>query len=332
MKSLGDAFILRNHALAMLEMASVTDDAFAKRAMLTFVVAGAGFAGVETVGGLNDFVREAISYYPALAEAELRVVLVHPNSVILPELSETLGRYAQGKLASRNVEIRTDTSVIAFSERGLELSNGETLPTQTLVWTAGVTPPAVLQCLPAKKEKDASLSTRCWKCPVSRRLGSWRLRMDSKCGSGKAHPPTGTARLARSGALRKNVVAAIRGSQSTLPLWDRGAARNDWASRRSGGYFWAAPLWFPAWCLWRTIYLAKLPTFEKKLRVALRWTLDFAFPRDLTQHVTLHGIDRVSRLLAYVRQHPVIPPAVASDSPSAQRSSPHAKRTAILEL
>ena len=174
MKSLGDAFILRNHALAMLEMASVTDDAFAKRAMLTFVVAGGGFAGVETVGALNDFVREAISYYPALAEAELRVVLVHPNSVILPELSETLGRYAQGKLASRNVEIRTDTRVIAFSERGVELSNGETLPTQTLVWTAGVTPPAVLQSLPVEKGKGTHRCQRdAGSARFSRRLGSW---------------------------------------------------------------------------------------------------------------------------------------------------------------
>jgi len=89
---------------------------------------------------------------------------------------------------------------------------------------------------------------------------------------------------------------------------------------------------FPAWCLWRAIYLAKLPTFERKLRVALRWTLDFVFPKDLTQHVTLHGIDRVSRLLAYIRQHPVIPPAVASETPSALRSSPHGKQTAIHEL
>jgi hypothetical protein len=72
---------------------------------------------------------------------------------------------------------------------------------------------------------------------------------------------------------------------------------------------------FLAWCLWRTVYPAKLPTFEKKLRVALLWTLDFAFPRDLTRHVTLHGIDRVNQLLA------VIPRPAASDPTSAVRSS-----------
>src|SRR4029453_12921885 len=78
MKSLGDAFILRNQALGMLETASLTDDVFAQRALLTFVVAGGGFAGVETVGALNDLTREAIAYYPSLADAQLRVVLVHP--------------------------------------------------------------------------------------------------------------------------------------------------------------------------------------------------------------------------------------------------------------
>src|SRR5581483_528083 len=98
MKSIGDAFMLRNQALAMLEMATLTDDADARRGMLTFAVAGGGFAGVETVGALNDFVREAIEYYPALSEAELRLVLVHPGKVILPELNENLGRYAQAEL------------------------------------------------------------------------------------------------------------------------------------------------------------------------------------------------------------------------------------------
>src|SRR4029434_1052801 len=102
------------------ELASLTDDPSARRAMLTFVVAGGGFAGVETVGALNDFVREAITHYPALAEEELRVVLVHAASVLLPELNGSLGRYAQTKLASRDIEIRTDTGVVAFSDRGVE--------------------------------------------------------------------------------------------------------------------------------------------------------------------------------------------------------------------
>jgi NADH dehydrogenase len=309
MKSLGDAFILRNHALGMLEMASLTDDTFARRAMLTFVVAGGGFAGVETVGALNDFVREAIGFYPALAETEPRVVLVHPNSIILPELNESLGRYAQAKLTSRNVEIRTDTRVTAFSERGVELSSGETLTTQTLVWTAGVTPSAVLQTLPVEKEKGRIVVNETLEVPGL--PGVWAV---GDCAwipitsTGKPHPPTAQHALREAVHCAKNIVAAIHDSQKTpfrfstlgqlATIGHRAGVADVFGLRVSG---------FIAWWLWRTIYLAKLPTLEKKLRVALRWTLDFAFPRDLTQHVTLQGVDRVSRLLAYVRQHPVIP-------------------------
>jgi NADH dehydrogenase len=325
MKSLADAFILRNQALGMLELASLTDDAAARRAMLTFVVAGGGFAGVETVGALNDFVREAIGYYPALSEAELRVVLVHPNSVILPELNEGLGRYAQAELASRQVEIHTGTRVTAFSDEGVELSNSETLPTHSLVWTAGVKPPDVLQTLPIKKEKGRIAVNEMLEVPGC--PGIWAI---GDCAwipnttTGKPNPPTAQHASREAVRCAKNVVAAIRGSVQKAPfrfttlgqlatIGHRAGVAEILGLRLSG---------FVAWCLWRTIYLGKLPTFEKKLRVALRWMLDFAFPRDLTQHVTLQGVDRVSQLVAYFRQHPVVPPRPAAPDGAAALPSP----------
>jgi NADH dehydrogenase len=117
MKSLGDAMTLRNHLIAHLEEAD-SECCAAKHPLLTFVVAGGGFAGVETVAGLNDFVRDALPSYPHLTETMLRAVLVHPGAVILPELGEKLGAYAQKKLGERGVEIRVNTRVEAVSERG----------------------------------------------------------------------------------------------------------------------------------------------------------------------------------------------------------------------
>src|SRR5215471_3677378 len=116
MKSLGDAMALRNHLIAHLEEAD-SECCAIKHPLLTFVVAGGGFAGVETVAGLNDFVREALPSYPHLTEGMLRIVLVHPGAVILPELGEKLGAYAQKKLGERGVEIRVNTIVEAVSER-----------------------------------------------------------------------------------------------------------------------------------------------------------------------------------------------------------------------
>jgi len=106
LKTLGDAALLRARVLEILEAASLEPDAAVRKRMLTFVVAGGGFAGVETIGAINDLVHEALRYYPQLAPQEVRVVLVHPGEVVLPELGETLGRYAQQKLVERGVEIR----------------------------------------------------------------------------------------------------------------------------------------------------------------------------------------------------------------------------------
>ena len=144
---------LRNQALGMLELASTKRYADVR-------LPGGGFAGVKTVGALNDFVHQAIGYYPALSKTELRVVLVHPNSVILPELDE----------------IRTDTRVTAFSECGVELSNGETIPTQNFVWTAGATPPAVLQDLPLKKERERIVVNETLEVPGFSGVRAQRLR------------------------------------------------------------------------------------------------------------------------------------------------------------
>src|SRR5262249_12880145 len=137
MKSLGDAIHLRNHLIALLEEADTECSDDVRGPLLTFVVAGGGFAGVETIAGINDFVREAVHFYNNLREDMLRIVLVHPGDVILPELGPKLGRYAQQKLSERGVEILVKTRVTGVSEHGLQLSSGEMIKTEALIWTAG---------------------------------------------------------------------------------------------------------------------------------------------------------------------------------------------------
>src|SRR5207247_1676203 len=126
---------LRNRLIAHLEEADTECAAPLREELLTFVIAGGGFAGVETIAGLNDFVREALPFYPHLDEESIRVVLVHPGEVILPELGDELGAYAQSKLAERGIEIRTRTKVTAITAEGVTLSDGTMVRTRTLVWT-----------------------------------------------------------------------------------------------------------------------------------------------------------------------------------------------------
>ncbi|MGH9204120.1 MAG: NAD(P)/FAD-dependent oxidoreductase, partial [Vicinamibacterales bacterium] len=147
MKTLGDAIHLRNRLIATLEEAD-TECTAADDGLLTIVVAGGGFAGVETLAAVNDFVREAARFYPRINPDRIRMVLVHSGAVILPELGEHLGHYAQAKLVARGLEIVTNTRVAAVSSDAVELSNGQRIAARLVVWTAGTSPNPLLHGLP----------------------------------------------------------------------------------------------------------------------------------------------------------------------------------------
>jgi NADH:quinone reductase (non-electrogenic) len=291
MKSLGDAIYLRNKLISHLEEADFECCAAERQELLTFVVAGGGFAGVETIASLNDFVREALRFYPNLREEFLRVVLVHPGPVILPELGEKLGAYAQKKLVGRKVEIKVNARVTGVSERGIELSDGSTILTKTLVWTAGTSPNPLLEMLPCPKQRgrlcvNEFLEVPDW--PGVWALGDCALVPDRQ--SGQFCPPTAQHALREGKVLADNLVAAIRGGQKK-PFVFKTIGQLASIGRRTGvanimGINFSG---FLAWWLWRTIYLSKLPRFEKKVRVALDWTLDLLFSKDLVQFVTLRS-------------------------------------------
>ena len=288
MKSLGDAIALRNRLIECLEEAD-PECCRVKAPLLTFVVAGGGFAGVETVAAVNDFVREALEFYPNLAEAQLRVVLVHDGSVILPELGERLGTYAQKKLTERKVEIRVNTKIAGMSGAGVRLGDGTVIPAKTLVWTAGTAPNPLLATLSCPKERgrivaNAYLEVPGW--PGVWALGDCAVVPDSH--TGKPYPPTAQHALRQGRVLADNILAVIRGGQKQ-PFVFKTIGLLASIGRRTGvaqilGVNFSG---FVAWWLWRTIYLSKLPRFEKKVRVALDWMLDVVFSKDLVQIRTL---------------------------------------------
>jgi NADH:ubiquinone reductase (H+-translocating) len=290
MKSLGDAIRLRNHLIAHLEEAD-SDCCKVKEPRVTFVVAGGGFAGVETVAAINDFVRGALRSYPNLTESMLRVVLVHSGPVILPELKQELGSYAQRKLTERKVEIRLNTRVESFSGSAIRLSDGTEIRANTLVWTAGASPHPLLESIPCEKERGRLLVNDCLE--VQGRPGAWAL---GDCAAipnqqkGGFHPPTAQHALREAKVVAHNITASVRGREkkrfafSTIgqlaTIGRRTGVANILGVNFSG---------FVAWWLWRTIYLSKLPRFEKKLRVAFDWTLDLIFSKDLVQFLDIRA-------------------------------------------
>jgi NADH dehydrogenase len=286
MKSLSDAVRLRNRLIAQLEEAD-TECADAHRdQLLTFVVAGGGFAGVETIAGVNDFVRDALRYYPRARTGGVRMVLVHPGPVILPELGDKLGAYAQRKLAERGIEIHTHARVDRVTGDAVVLSNGREIRSATLVWTAGTSPHPLIAGLPCERNRgrlcvNEYLEVGGW--PGVYALGDCALVPDKRTGT--FHPPTAQHALREGKVVARNIAAAIRGGKRTA--FDFGGLGQLAAiGHRTGvakilGFTFSG---FVAWWLWRTIYLSKLPRFEKKVRVALNWTLDLFFRKDFVQY------------------------------------------------
>ena len=291
MKSLGDAIGLRNRLIEHLEEADFECVLGARDHLLTFVVAGGGFAGVETVAGVNDFLREVVAFYPHLGGALLRIVLIHPGPVILPELGEKLGLYAQKKLAERGIEILVNTKVDGLVDEGVVLSDGRVIKANTLVWTAGTSPNPLLTVLPCAKERgrvrvDEYLEVAGW--PGVWALGDCAFIPDPR--TGQPYPPTAQHALRQGKVLAQNITAAVRGGRKK-PFVFNTIGQLAAIGRRTGvaRIFGCNFSGFLAWWLWRTIYLSKLPRFEKKLRVMLDWTLDLVFSKDLVQFTTFHA-------------------------------------------
>ena len=291
MKSLGDAIHLRNRLIDLLEAADFECAMRDRRDLLTVVVAGGGFAGVETIAAVNDFLREATKYYPHLAEDQIRTVLIHSGPLILPELGAQLGVYTQRKLAERKVEIRVNTKVNAVSEKGIELSDGTAIAARTLVWTAGTSPNPILAQLPCQKDHGRLVVNEYMEVPdwpSVWALGDSAVVPDQR--TGRPYPPTAQHAMRQGKILAKNVEAAIVGGSpkpfvfSTIGLL-AAIGRRTGVAQILGVNFSG----FIAWLLWRTIYLTKLPRLEKKLRVALDWTLDLFFSKDLVHFMILRA-------------------------------------------
>ncbi len=295
-KSLVDAIRIRNHVIEMFERADRENDLVVRRSLLTFVIAGGGFAGVELAGSLNDFARGILADYPNLRCGDVRVVLVHARDRILPELSESLGRYAQSHMEARGVEFRLNTRLTDTRPGVVVLSDAE-IAAETLVWTAGTAPNPLSKSLVVEKDKrgavlvDATLA-------VPGHSGVWALGdcasvVDAE--SGKPCPPTAQFALREAATLAKNIRASLQGRQARGFHFDSlgalcvvghqtACAELTVPFARSRSMRFSGLL---AWLMWRGIYLGKLPGLERKIRVLVDWTVELFFPRDIVQTIDL---------------------------------------------
>ncbi len=283
-KTLGDAFHVRNRLLRCLEEAELEADEAVARKLLTVVTVGGGFSGVETAAEVNGLIQSVLPFYPRARRIGHRVVLVHSGERVLQELDPDLAEFAQDKLRERGVDLLVQTHATELSNAGVVLSNGEILAAATVICTVGNSPHPLVQRLALPQEKGRILVDDCFR--VKGHQGLWALgdaALIPDVRRGGFCPPTAQYAMREGAHCARNVITAIRGG-SLRPFRFRGIGELSVVGRRTGvgklfGWKISGLL---AWLLWRSVYLVKMPGLRCKVRVGIDWALDLLFPRDIT--------------------------------------------------
>jgi len=301
-KTLADAIRLRNRAFALLELAEIEGDPSQRAGMLTIVVAGGGFTGVEMAGEINDLIRSAARSYPSIGQSDIRVILVEARSRLLPEFDERLAAFATRRLKAAGVEVRVNTMVTGATDREVSLKDQPlaqdhpAIPTRMLVWNTGVAPN------PFVAASGLPTTGRGWikvddHLRVEGRPGVWALgdcaQIPNPLRPGQHQPALAQHAIREAARLARNIAAEIRG-QPTRPFVYRTLGQMATLGHHNGiGTIGPVRVWgLPAWLLWRSYYLWRLPRLEKRLRVATDWTVDLIFGRDISQIQTYEETGR----------------------------------------
>jgi NADH dehydrogenase len=284
-KTVQEAIFLRNRVLSRLDVASAADDEGLRRAALTFVFVGGGYAGVEALGELEDLARDALSAYPALAPEDMTWILVDVADAILPELGGELARYAVEQLAQRGVEVAVRTRLESFRDGVVTLSDGRSFAAQTLVWTAGVRPSPLAGRSGLPVDAAGRLPTDAF----LRAVGVEDVWAAGDAAAvpepgGGLMPPTAQHAMRQGKRLARNLSAWVEGGRLE-PF----AYRSIGSVCSLGRYKGVAVIrgvtlrGFPAWFAHRTYHLFALPTITRRVKIAADWTVALLFPRDLAQ-------------------------------------------------
>jgi NADH:ubiquinone reductase (H+-translocating) len=307
LKTINDGIVLRNHLIKILEQANLEQDNHdLRKRLLTFVVVGGGFSGVETVGAVNDFVRQTITqYYKNIYMSDVRVILVSATDKILEQIDEELGKFALEKLKENGVEFIMNSKVKGASKDKAILDNDTEIPCYSLIWTAGVTQNKLIAELECEHDKGHRIVTNEYLEvknyeDVVYALGDCASIPDPH--TGKSYPPTAQHAIREADVAAKNIILSIKANKmkkgmgivdennmvrTTKKKFDyKTKGMMAQIGKRTGVAILFGKLklhGFIAWWLWRSYYLANLPTVKKKLKVMGDWTLDLFFKPDVSQ-------------------------------------------------
>ena len=282
-KTLADAIALRNRALLNLEIAESLPDEEARREYLTFVFVGAGYAGLEGLAEMQDFVADVMDRYPRSRLAGARFVLVEARERVMSEISAQLAEFAARELRKRGIEIRTNTMLESVDDRSATLSTGERIPARTVCWTAGVKPPAVvgrlgLPLVRGRIDVDATMRVKghdnVWA------IGDAAAVPDPAKRRRQPTPPTAQHAIRQGRRVAENVSAALTGGKPKPFRYRTLGVFVDMGQHQAVAQMLGVSLrGFPAWFAARTYHLMMMPGVARRVRLAADWTTGLFFGR-----------------------------------------------------
>ena len=298
MKTLNDAVMLRNRVIDMLEQAENETNPILRKSFLNFVVVGGGFAGIETAGELIDLLLDARKYYRTIHKEDLKVIVLEAMGEILPGFNKKLADFAKDKLIERGIDIRLKKAVTSFNgnevttksldetpKDSIDQSEIESIITKTLIWTAGVTPVNTIKRSMFKTEKGKLIVNdflEVSEFPGVFAIGDCVLFVDPK--TNRPFPPTAQIAEAQAKMAAKNLISLIKNSEKEKFVYHSKGQMAIIGKRSGIATFLGMNIsGFLAWLIWRNVYLSKIPTFDKKIRVFLDWVIDLFFDRDISR-------------------------------------------------
>jgi NADH dehydrogenase len=286
LKTVMDAIVMGNDLIGNFEAAATEPDAEVRQRLLTVVVIGGGFSGVEIAGHIADLMRAIRRFYPELKHETPHVVLLHKGKHLLPELHhESLSKFTLQKLRKNGIKVRLETTAKKVDSIAVHLASGERIETGMIVCTIGTETHSLIKDLGLPLEKGRLKTHPDMK--VSGTTNLWSLgdcALIPNAYDGRPSPATAQFAVQQARQLAENLKCVSQGA-TTKPfnfrprgmlasIGHRNAVAVIYGVKLSG---------FIAWFLWRGIYLAKLPTFSRKLEVAISWAVGIPFPPNIVQ-------------------------------------------------
>ena len=297
MKTLNDAVMVRNRIIDMLEQAENETNPILKKSLLTFVIVGGGFAGIETAGEIMDLLLDVRKYYPNIKREDIRVIVLEALPHILPGFTESLAKFAQEKLVNHGIEIMLQTAVTSFDGDEVMIKNLNadkdkindsainSIQSKSVIWTAGVTPVNTIKRSLFKIDKGKIIVDQTLEVidfPGVFAIGDCALFLDPK--TMKPFAPTAQIAEAQAKVAARNLYSLIKNKEKTNFVYESKGQMAIIGKRTGIASFMGMNIHgLLAWILWRNVYLSKIPTWDKRFRVFLDWAADTLFDRDISR-------------------------------------------------